>query len=273
MATSKPECIDALREAAKRLEKSPTKAEYEALGLTPASATIIRQLGGWNAAKEAARLETEPSTGARAGEKPDDIEIPDGMEWSALSVDQRWHYRNREWNAERTRRRRAKLRQWLNEYKAERGCVRCSEADPACLDFHHRQPSEKEMDVGTMVTHGYGKAALRDEIEGCDVLCANCHRLAHHTPPTEDPRTWVFERKRNRGGCVTCDESDPTCLDFHHVGEKADSIARLVADERPREVIEAEIDKCELLCANCHRRAHFMPPNPEAASGEHDNHK
>lgn len=274
MATTKPECIDALREAAERLGKSPTKAEYEALGLQPASATVIRQLGGWNTAKEAAGLETEPSTGSRVGGKPDDVELPDGMEWSELSVDQRWHYRNREWNAERTRRRRARLRRWLNEYKQECGCTRCSEADPACLDFHHGRPSEKEMDVGTMVTHGYGKAALREEIETCAVLCANCHRLEHHTPPTDELRAWVFERKQERGGCSRCGEAGPACLEFHHIdGEKDATIARLVADGRPRTVIEAEMAKCELVCANCHRQMHFEPPNPEAASGEHDNHK
>lgn len=49
--TTEGDCIDALRDAAGRLGKSPTKAEYEDLGWTPASATIIRVMGGWNAAK------------------------------------------------------------------------------------------------------------------------------------------------------------------------------------------------------------------------------
>jgi len=42
MGTSEAECLETLREAADRLGESPTKAEYEDLGLTPASATIIR---------------------------------------------------------------------------------------------------------------------------------------------------------------------------------------------------------------------------------------
>ncbi|ELY90615.1 hypothetical protein C483_11161 [Natrialba hulunbeirensis JCM 10989] len=44
--TTEDECIEALREAAERLGESPTKAQYEELGLTPASATIIRTCGG-----------------------------------------------------------------------------------------------------------------------------------------------------------------------------------------------------------------------------------
>jgi hypothetical protein len=265
MATSKPECIDALREAAERLGKSPTKAEYEELGLTPAAGTIMRQLGGWNAAKEAAGLETEPSTGSRVASKPDDVDLPDGMEWSDLSVDQRWHYRNSEWNAERTRRRRARLRQWLNEYKGEHGCARCGEADATCLDFHHLDSDDKTMALGTMVTFGYGTAALRAEIEKCEVLCANCHRREHHVPPTGGLRAWVLERKTDRG-CSRCGEDDPACLDFHHVDEKNTTVARLVGGDRSKETVRAEMENCDVLCANCHREIH-------GPSGEHDNHK
>jgi hypothetical protein len=101
MATTPEECLDALREAARRLGESPTKAQYEALGLQPASATIIRTVGGWNRAKEQAGLATAPSTGTRVGEKPDTLDVSD-EEWEAMSVDQRWHYRNVEWNTRRT---------------------------------------------------------------------------------------------------------------------------------------------------------------------------
>ncbi len=44
--TTEDECLEALLEAADRLGESPTKAQYEELGLTPASATIIRTCGG-----------------------------------------------------------------------------------------------------------------------------------------------------------------------------------------------------------------------------------
>jgi len=75
MGTSQWECLAALRAAAEELGKSPTKAECEELGLRPASATIIRNVGGWNGAKEKVGLETEPSTGSRVGPKPADVEL------------------------------------------------------------------------------------------------------------------------------------------------------------------------------------------------------
>lgn len=73
--TTETECLEALREAAERLGESPTKAEYEDLGLRPASATIIRAVGGWNEAKEKAGLDSEvygtlcqlPQTGTLRG--------------------------------------------------------------------------------------------------------------------------------------------------------------------------------------------------------------
>ncbi len=182
--TSADDCIRALREAADRLDESPTKAQYEALGLTPASATIQRVMGGWNHAKEAAGLATNPSTGTRIKPKPDDVELPDGLEWSELSQDQRWHYKNREWNRERTLHRRARHRAWVYEQKRRSdGCVRCDETDPACLDYHHRAGAEKEMTVCEMVTDGYSKDKLRAEMDKCELLCANCHRKEHYEVP------------------------------------------------------------------------------------------
>ncbi|SDF28828.1 homing endonuclease associated repeat-containing protein [Halorientalis regularis] len=177
------DCIRALREAAQLLGDSPTKAQYENLGLTPAASTILRQCGGWNDAKRLAGLETNHSRGSRVEPKPDGLDLPDGIEWDELSQDQRWHYRNRERNTARSLQRRRRLRLWVNEQTRERGCRECGEDDPACLDLHHRKPVEKEMEISTMVTSGYGKDRLRSEIEKCDVLCANCHRKEHYERP------------------------------------------------------------------------------------------
>jgi hypothetical protein len=269
MPTTEADCLDALWRAAERLGESPTKAQYEGLGLQPAASTIIRRIGGWNEAKERAGLQTNASRGSRVAPKPDDLDLPDGLIWEELSVDQRWHYRNREWNTERTLQRRAELRRWVNRTKGQAGCLRCDVDDPACLDYHHPDGSDKQLDVGTMVTYGYGKDALEAEIESCVVLCANCHRIEHHSPPTGGLRQWVHERKQERGGCSECGQRSVACLDFHHdTGEKDDTVARMVADGRSRDAVKTEMRKCTVLCANCHRKRHFVPPGDE-----HDNNK
>lgn len=188
VTTSKTDCIDALLEAADRLGESPTKAQYESLGLTPASGTIMRRFGGWNEAKEAAGLEIydQRQAGGRPVEpKPPDVDLPDDLEWTELTGQQRWYYKNKAERIARKDRRRRALRRWIHDLKRnELECVRCGEGRPACLDFHH--PGEKNLGVARMVARGYSKKNLREEIQDCVVLCANCHRAHHYREPTPD---------------------------------------------------------------------------------------
>ena len=73
---------------------------------------------------------------------------------------------------------------------------------------------------------------------------------------------WRYRRNRIRiaayllsHACVDCGESDPRVLEFDHVrGEKDQHISDLVNDGRGWERILSEIAKCDVRCANCHRR-------------------
>lgn len=61
--------------------------------------------------------------------------------------------------------------------------------------------------------------------------------------------------------CVDCGEADPVVLDFDHLPgfEKRFEIARAVnASTRSWSSILTEIAKCEVVCANCHRRRTAM---------------
>jgi len=271
MTTTPEECLDALREAARRLGESPTKAQYEALDVTPSTTTILRVLGGWNEAKERAGLETYTRTegGGRPVEpKPADVEIPADCTWEGLTPQQRWYYKNREYRIERKEVRRRKLQRWLTEYKHEHcECEGCGESHPASLDFHH--VGEKKLNISQMANHGYSRERIEQEMEVCIVVCANCHRREHAntgtgrttTEPNETRhrrkrRAWIDAYKRESGGCERCEESTASCLDFHHVGEKTTGIARMVSQRRPPAEIKRELERCELLCANCHRKEH-----------------
>lgn len=54
--------------------------------------------------------------------------------------------------------------------------------------------------------------------------------------------------------CVDCGETDVRVLEFDHVrGNKTHEIARLIDRAISWSKIEAEIVKCEVRCANCHR--------------------
>lgn len=56
--------------------------------------------------------------------------------------------------------------------------------------------------------------------------------------------------------CHTCGESDPDCLVFHHINPKDKSFNIRV--NRKWSQIQKEIDKCVVLCANCHAKVHVM---------------
>lgn len=53
--------------------------------------------------------------------------------------------------------------------------------------------------------------------------------------------------------CVDCGESDPIVLEFDHQRDKLDDVSNLMRTGR-WDQIRKEIEKCEVVCANCHRR-------------------
>ena len=55
--------------------------------------------------------------------------------------------------------------------------------------------------------------------------------------------------------CVDCKESDIIVLEFDHIGDqKIDAISVAIRNCWAISKLQAEIDKCEVRCANCHRR-------------------
>jgi hypothetical protein len=54
--------------------------------------------------------------------------------------------------------------------------------------------------------------------------------------------------------CIDCGETDMCVLDFDHRGEKTGTVMRLARNEVSLERLAAEIGRCEIRCANCHRR-------------------
>lgn len=81
--------------------------------------------------------------------------------------------------ATRTRYKRTAAR-WLAEYKSHCACKHCGETHPACLQFHHRDPSMKDFSISNAVGWGWSIARIEAEIAKCDVLCGNCHAKIHY---------------------------------------------------------------------------------------------
>ena len=58
--------------------------------------------------------------------------------------------------------------------------------------------------------------------------------------------------------CYYCDETEPVCLDWHHIdpNKKSFSISGGNLVSKSIGAIKNEITKCVCICSNCHRKFH-----------------
>jgi hypothetical protein len=82
---------------------------------------------------------------------------------------------------------------FVQEQKVGKECARCGIKDSRVLDFHHLDPEQKELGLGSVASRRPSKQRILDEIAKCELLCANCHRILH------------WEERENKG-----DQSSPT---------------------------------------------------------------
>ena len=70
------------------------------------------------------------------------------------------------------------IRAWLIGYLEQHPCVDCGEAEIVVLEFDHRDGVEKVFALGDSNCRGKWRTlqAVQNEVEKCDVRCANCHR-------------------------------------------------------------------------------------------------
>jgi hypothetical protein len=68
-----------------------------------------------------------------------------------------------------------------------------------------------------------------------------------------------YEALKESIPCADCKKKYPACvMDYHHLRDKKYNLAYMVKSGFSHQTILIEIDKCVLLCANCHRiRTHL----------------
>lgn len=74
------------------------------------------------------------------------------------------------------KRHRLSIRAKLFSFLSVSCCVDCGESDPVVLDFDHKIREQKFKSVSKMLSGHYSWRSVCDEINKCDVRCANCHR-------------------------------------------------------------------------------------------------
>ncbi|MFA7101303.1 MAG: hypothetical protein WC196_06190 [Bacilli bacterium] len=68
-------------------------------------------------------------------------------------------------------------------YEKGAKCLKCgieyNGINSCIFDFHHRNPEEKDFNLNLNFLNRYGKKRILEEVDKCDLLCSNCHRLEH----------------------------------------------------------------------------------------------
>lgn len=117
----------------------------------------------------------------------------------------------------------------------------------------------------------------KDRKDGLQQDCKACqaeYRRGHYAKNKDKYYESVYTtRKKRRAkaqrfirrfkslfGCKYCPENHIACLQFHHVDQenKVSDICAMVGYGYSLEAIKDEIRKCELVCANCHFKIHYV---------------
>ena len=112
------------------------------------------------------------------------IGLPICMGWSkekSKKYFKEYYQKNKKRYFDAAKKWKMETKKWFYEtYKDRLICATCGEKDIRCLDFHHRNPNQKEYKISALL-YGFSRKKIVIEIEKCDVLCANCHRKFHST--------------------------------------------------------------------------------------------
>ena len=184
---------------------------------------------------------------------------------------------NREEEIKRVRVRQALTLGFLRDLR-RRPCQDCGGTfAPWVMDFDHREPSEKSFNVTSSRAMLMSRSRLMVEIEKCDIVCANCHavrtyewvRANKHTlswfavgvsTRIEEKRAyWTANTdllaKLRDVPCMDCERRFPFyVMQFDHRDrtQKRYTVSQMVSHAGPKTIL-AEVAKCDIVCANCHR--------------------
>jgi len=109
--------------------------------------------------------------------------------------------------------------------------------------------------------------------DGLNSICRACSKARsrkYYKENTDKHKKAVYkrtteQRERNKEfifeyllehPCVDCGEDDPIVMEFDHLPgcDKKYEVSSMVGSSYSIETIKKEIDKCEVVCANCHKR-------------------
>ncbi|NQS88821.1 helix-turn-helix domain-containing protein, partial [Patescibacteria group bacterium] len=150
------------------------------------------------------------------------------------------------------------IRVWANKIRAINflggRCKNCGDGNVFHLVFHHTK--DKDKNFSEIKDRRW--SVVLNEIKKCTLLCGNCHRELHFVKDTK--RSELKRKLLEIKGEVKCSlcgykGANLASLDFHHVKDKEFNIGTVCrGNGMPKALskIIDEIEKCIVVCANCH---------------------
>jgi len=138
-----------------------------------------------------------------------------------------------------------------------RYCLQCSPFKKGGKGFHGDKTTEEGLRVCPCCKDNLPTGAFYKRTRpggGFSVWCKSCQRVED----VERQRRFKAKCVDYKGGsCTRCGYSKYVgALEFHHRDPNTKDLAMAQARSQPWREVIAELDKCDLLCANCHREAH-----------------
>lgn len=184
------------------------------------------------------------------------------------SDDRKAHYReNSTKYKERNKANRIRLAQLVDDLKRH-PCADCGQQyEPCCMELDHI--GTKTMAIALMVHNTWGTARILEEIKQTELVCVLCHRTRTFLRGADARQNRRMTKVRERNlqiiqaykeqPCAICGQQHRFWqMDFDHImGEKKNCVSKLVAANYSTDAVLAEIAKCQVVCALCHRRKTF----------------
>lgn len=82
---------------------------------------------------------------------------------------------------------------FVYRFLARHPCADCGEKDFRVLEFHHIDPKNKSYSVARLFSRNASLKRIKEEIEKCEVLCANCHKI-RTAEQTNTIRSQLFQQ-------------------------------------------------------------------------------
>jgi len=123
---------------------------------------------------------------------------------------------------------------------------------------------KESKDESNFKTHPRRKDGLQSQCIDCQRIYRKNHYeankekyIAKAKVHKEQFRDWWRDFKMTLK-CSQCGENHPATLDFHHTdpSQKDATVSSLITLGNKKRILD-EIEKCVVLCANCHRKFHY----------------